>query len=167
MNIIDMYENDPLAPTCGSCGVPLNDHLGLTGTCAKLQEAKKRIDELEAIMIEEPDDSPMGMRLSWQIHQSFLMNDENNALKKRMAELESRLEWQPIETAPKDTWIFVGRKVGHEWLACKSGYFYEPTTIDQICDYWYWACDYDHDGITEDEGPSHWMPLPEPPKEVE
>ena len=48
MNTIDMYEEDPLAPKCESCEVPLKDHLGLTGTCKQLQEANKRIAELEA-----------------------------------------------------------------------------------------------------------------------
>jgi hypothetical protein len=27
---------------CPSCGVPWKDHLGMTGTCAKLQKARER-----------------------------------------------------------------------------------------------------------------------------
>ena len=50
MNTIDMYEEDPLAPKCESCEVPLKDHLGLTGTCRQLQEAKNRAAYLAKLL---------------------------------------------------------------------------------------------------------------------
>lgn len=33
------YDADPEPAKCKSCNVPYTDHLGLHGTCAKLQEA--------------------------------------------------------------------------------------------------------------------------------
>ena len=84
------------------------------------------------------------------------------------------MEWQPIETAPKD---------GSEIIGVYSndyGYLDKPTV------YGPWTCRFErnkwmasHDGIgvieymsdfgTEykeaEMDPTHWMPLPEPPKE--
>lgn len=62
-------------------------------------------------------------------------------------------EWQPIETAPKD---------GTQFLGWDQGYFIVV----------YWEID---DDVEEDQCwrisysgdlmfPTHWMPLPEPPK---
>lgn len=78
-------------------------------------------------------------------------------------------QWKPISSAPKETEILVGRHVDGEWRICQSGMYhdagmnspngYEPS-------YWYWCCDWDNGGVTDDEGPSHWMELPEPPKEM-
>ena len=31
---------------CPSCGVPWTEHLGMTGTCAKLEHVKKELTEL-------------------------------------------------------------------------------------------------------------------------
>lgn len=35
------------------------------------------------------------------------MKDENAALKQRIAELEAQMQWQPIESAPKDELILI------------------------------------------------------------
>lgn len=67
------------------------------------------------------------------------------------------MNWQPIETAPKDehtdillygilvhtggAYMDIGR-----WTNYQGGF-------------WSWSAD--------DSEPTHWMPLPEPPKEVE
>lgn len=73
-------------------------------------------------------------------------------------------EWQPIETAPKETEILVGRYVDKEWRICQSGHYYEPGNyLENEPPGWFWSCDWDNGSVTDDEGPTHWMPLPEPP----
>lgn len=75
------------------------------------------------------------------------------------------MEWQPIDTAPKETELLVGKWVGEEWRICQSGYYYDSgNEFEGERPYWYWHCDWDNGGVTDDEGPTHWMPLPEPPK---
>ena len=74
-------------------------------------------------------------------------------------------EWQPIATAPRDgTRILLGKYVKDiaakidRWYWIASGYF----DVDGA-----W-CDFTDDGFNADNryyhGPTHWMPLPEPPK---
>ena len=75
------------------------------------------------------------------------------------------MEWQPIETAPKDgTWImlfspceeFPTSDVTH-WIA-KYGYFdnsFEPGWIDQ-----------EDALVMKEHEPTHWMPLPPPPADM-
>ena len=62
------------------------------------------------------------------------------------------MEWQPIDTAPKDgRWLLVtwAGKVNR----CEAMQ-YLPETGD-----WMWW-----DGDCARDAPTHWMPLPEPPK---
>lgn len=83
-------------------------------------------------------------------------------------------EWQPIETAPKD---------GTEIIGCFSdnyGYQDEPTVFGPWTIRWkgnMWVSSWDGYGVIEymgdfgtdyktpDVQPTHWLPLPEPPKE--
>lgn len=66
-------------------------------------------------------------------------------------------EWQPIETAPKD---------GDHILLFIPGYGYEVYTgavhAGSIC-YLDNGCDFEPEA--EDHYPTHWMPLPQTPKE--
>ena len=63
------------------------------------------------------------------------------------------MNWQPIETAPRDgTEILVIESAGGCYVANW-----------QSLDGWVWAYD-NMDGPTC-TNPTHWMPLPEPPKE--
>lgn len=58
-------------------------------------------------------------------------------------------EWQPIETAPKNVWIIL-REDKLVWI---GGYEEETGK---------WQCQHsDFDGF-----PTHWQPLPLPPKET-
>jgi hypothetical protein len=60
-------------------------------------------------------------------------------------------EWQPIETAPKDgtaILVFHNRMVIEAWYSGRWGRFVQSETGG-------------HNGIA----PTHWMPLPAPPKE--
>lgn len=63
------------------------------------------------------------------------------------------MKWEPIETAPRDgTWILGWRK---------SNVFIDGVqtvmAFDDVEDHWV-------DGCFEVDPPTHWMPLPEPPK---
>jgi hypothetical protein len=69
-------------------------------------------------------------------------------LREIIAELEARTTWQPIETAPKD---------GTEILVLER----EKKDISYVAYYSKfegWTVPYD------EVDPTHWMPLPEPPK---
>ena len=71
-------------------------------------------------------------------------------------------QWMPIESAPKDVFVLV---------ACPSGYSTTPlvfTTAIMHSDYkvgrW---IDHANDDLTDwGMQPTHWMPLPQPPKEA-
>ena len=64
---------------------------------------------------------------------------------------EISMNWQPIETAPKDATILIGDVGG-----VHAGYWWETTT-----GFSGWAlCD---QAPQEQFNPTHWMPLPEPP----
>ena len=64
------------------------------------------------------------------------------------------MEWQPIETAPKSA------RVLFYWLEGISG---RGTALEigahELGEY------YDFDGAPFLSDPTHWMPLPDPPKE--
>ncbi len=84
------------------------------------------------------------------------MTCANNPWNKRIAELEAQLEWQPIETAPED---------GTEVLA--SGFLYDDPANGrwiEACKFWWsgWVLSSNDSKVYN---PTHWMPLPEPPKE--
>lgn len=69
------------------------------------------------------------------------------------------MDWQPIETAPKDGTGFLG------WWPHWTAF---PVRIWWQNNQWYMAEDHPatwHDGMPRGHGPTHWMPLPEPPKE--
>ena len=77
------------------------------------------------------------------------------------------MEWQPIETAPKDgTWILVygdgtddeaeQRKVA---VAQYTNYL-NGSTYDK---FWWQFAWYDGGYYGRFDGPTHWMPLPEAP----
>ena len=74
-------------------------------------------------------------------------------------------DWQPIKTAPRETELLVGKFVNGEWRICQSSYCFDiEFDIEDETSYWYWHCDFDKDGVvTDDLGPTHWMPLPVPP----
>ena len=85
------------------------------------------------------------------------------------------IEWQPIETAPKDGthvllsysgrvtygyWLHleVGKLVGDCGGVCRCPEYDEPD--EPPAPFWY----SEDGGFTEEHPPTHWMPPPEPPK---
>lgn len=79
--------------------------------------------------------------------------------------------WQPIETAPKDgTEIILGWDIASVWIV-RSGWWEDGFDMieggyDEECEGW-WS--YRH-SVTQEkldgyDNPTHWMPLPKPPKE--
>ena len=82
-----------------------------------------------------------------------LLREENERLK---ADAE-RIEWQPIETAPKD---------GTDILVMTGETMHVVRWINIHGDFDYWAVDDNKHGpfTLRGKAPTHWMPLPEPPK---
>lgn len=83
-------------------------------------------------------------------------------------------EWQPIETAPKDGTEIIG------CFCCDYGYQEKPTVYGPWTIAWdgkKWRsswdgsevidsqCDFGTDYKSPDCEPTHWMPLPSPPRE--
>lgn len=58
------------------------------------------------------------------------------------------MEWQPIETAPKDEWVLV-------WLDADECHAIAEFSEGR----WF-----DDQGIMHNHPPSFWMPLPPPPQ---
>lgn len=70
------------------------------------------------------------------------------------------MEWQPIETAPENTFILIyenGRyHVAQYELTDVDGYFDVQEPLWGFVDGWL--------DVDSSFNPTHWMPLPEPPK---
>ena len=70
----------------------------------------------------------------------------------KIKELEAQLEWQPIETAPKDgTRILIADATTRLVRECRYEYY---DWSDPVYSEWYFEAT-----------ATHWMPLPKPPKE--
>lgn len=76
-----------------------------------------------------------------------------------------KLEWQPIETAPKDGTNFLGGR----WNTGEFGHVYWSSLV---C---WWRDSHNGGGnvgwVTQPgafawNSPTHWMPLPEPPEDA-
>ncbi len=87
------------------------------------------------------------------------------------------MEWQPIDTAPRD-----GSQVlfylGTNWVSSNDIIGWSQDDYDIVIGWWCepnWLCGLCEEGSADTEGygsatniyvsPTHWMPLPEPPKE--
>ena len=72
--------------------------------------------------------------------------------------------WQPIETAPKETGVFIGAFVDGKFKFGKAELFYERANEfeGETFSGWVWSIDDCIESIAEN--PSHWMPLPAPPQ---
>ena len=89
------------------------------------------------------------------------------AERERVKELEARIEWQPIETAPKDGTRLL--TIVTKFPNCRPAIGWWNVIADK------WMASDAEDFHTEEDWqielestfyePTHWMPLPEPPKE--
>lgn len=75
------------------------------------------------------------------------------------------MNWKPIETAPKDGELVVIAKLNLILAIVEWGH------LSYWCEDWFLPFDSDADEsgqpfLGEDEQPTHWMPLPQPPKIV-
>jgi len=91
--------------------------------------------------------------VAWAIGEARRLNKENERLKAD-AEL---IEWQPIETAPKD---------GTDILVMTGETMHVVRWINIHGDFDYWAVDDNKHGpfTLRGKAPTHWLPLPETPK---
>ena len=83
------------------------------------------------------------------------------------------MEWQPISTAPKDgRTVLLGRfNSNHKWRTMRGQWFSEAAIIEEWeygegCEEGWYETSVENDEIPNcwPTEPSHWMPLPEPPK---
>ncbi len=78
------------------------------------------------------------------------------------------MEWQPIETAPRDgTEIIVGVDIASVWIVRNARFVkatnWTPQEPDDVDGWWAQrnSVTQEHlDGIYE---PTHWLPMPDPP----
>lgn len=84
------------------------------------------------------------------------------------------MEWQPIETVPRDVKAFDAPSVLLCWMypdvpghTIRIGRFFTETWPDKLLTFKI-ELDYGNAGgwvfTDRDDMPTHWMPLPEPPK---
>jgi hypothetical protein len=74
---------------------------------------------------------------------------------------EAMSEWQPIETAPTDgTWVLVWGP-SQRWSSVMMAWFALNHRSGKA--YWKDSTEWDDYELVDDQ-PTHWMPLPEPPK---
>lgn len=83
---------------------------------------------------------------------------ENQALRESIRELEASTQWRPIDTAPRDgtrvlLWVPpYGPSTGH----------YEPARVNWGPNASLWIA---ASVLNKEAHPTHWMPLPSPPKQ--
>ena len=76
------------------------------------------------------------------------------------------MEWQPIETAPKDELVLLHRPTAAEWCKVAPGKWEPDAYSTKPKPYWrIWLC---IGGVTDSRQwmPTAWMPLPAPPTET-
>lgn len=69
------------------------------------------------------------------------------------------MNWQPIETAPEDTDVIVAVNIRGRQVVGEAKQTPEHG--------WYWAGQDHSDYFAVQIVPTHWMPLPDPPKGAE
>ncbi len=84
---------------------------------------------------------------------------------------EAMTEWQPIETAPKDGTSILVYVAGESLYPTAANYCSREYLLEEYGDAeymdegWYWGYGYPTDFSAHVIEPTHWMPMPAPPKE--
>lgn len=79
-----------------------------------------------------------------------------------MSDNQSTAGWQPIETAPKDGSVIFVAHAGGTWMANYKPVYQSGYRPDNP---WFaLLLNHNHIGKYPSLVPTHWMPLPEPPK---
>ena len=138
-----------------------------SGDCESVQEQwddsfahQELVDELQPVMVltfevhqlrEQAANNSIQIELLEHKLESF--REENERLKADAG----LIEWQPIETAPKN---------GTDILVMTGETMHVVRWINIHGDFDYWAVDDNKHGpfTLRGKAPTHWMPLPEPPK---
>ena len=125
-------------------------------------------------------DLPTG-QVSWHFHdsQAYLFDDlppytkqwdgHNTEEKyRRVAALRAGAagsQWRTIDSAPRETEVFIGCYIDGVFKFGRSEMFYEQANepAGETFSGWGWSVDYCNDSVAE--MPTHWMPLPAAPKE--
>ena len=100
------------------------------------------------------------------------MNKEPTIIDSNWISVDDRLPKDSLEIVigfvPKEE-----SKIGSEsflTLCCYTYYYYDidgKTDVESKNRYWFWHKDGGYDMSEMDRVPTHWMPLPEPPKPIE
>ena len=75
------------------------------------------------------------------------------------------MDWQPIETAPKDGTAFMAWAKGYEWPEVVKWFDYDADTAVEVGEpgYLHYAEELLQNVTDSPENLTHWMPLPAPP----
>ena len=116
------------------------------GSCGMVFEAASRIEKLEAVT---KDDAKWLAAYHKWCEMNGCAPSSSDLISARKALEGKMIEWQPIETAPKDIGAIIGSN--GQWVLAMRW-----ATNGMA-----WTSEYHRSAVV----PTHWMPLPNPPKE--
>jgi hypothetical protein len=76
------------------------------------------------------------------------------------------MEWQPIETAPRDGMVLLFRPSAYEWGKVAPGRHNDDRHAIRPRPYWEMWLKIGGVWESREWPPTHWMPLPQPPKDT-
>lgn len=87
------------------------------------------------------------------------------------AYLQSQNQWEPIETAPKDgTEIILGKDIATVWIVRNGRWVnpdaWVPPDEEDVGGWWCYRNSVVQEILEGIFEPTHWMPLPNPPKGI-
>ena len=75
------------------------------------------------------------------------------------------MDWQPIETAPKDVAVLLYRPDAYQWARIAVGQWNDDHFAKRPCPFWGMRPQDTTKRAARAWEPTHWMPLPNPPNE--